>query len=831
MFHRSRVSRTPAPRPSSKLGRALALLALLGLAIMGSPSPVAQSAPEGAPLRRLPPRVLPSTPAASPRLQAVPAPYGQCVEIVAQRWQEDNWEIYAFRGDGSDLRRLTQNTVWDGAPSMGATCDLIVFESDRDGPIELYAMDRTGGDLQRLTFSSVDNYWPALSPDGAHVAFRRDAEEQAEIYTLRRSDGAITRLTHNSHYDDRPAWSPDAQIVFVSDPSNAYLDYLWIMNADGSDARELLSGPVASAPQWSPTGERIAFAAYPDGSSFAELWVVNADGSDARQVFKSTNPTTGAIPGGWTPDGRYILYEEAEWVQIDGEWFISESSIYMLNPDNVAERYLASPDGVYMAPAVALCDKNPPTSSVNTLPATSSMPFLVTWAGEDACSPTIEFQIQYRRGPAGSWQDWPVSPGQPWTTETQAHFGLAAAGETVFFRSRARDQAGNVEPWPPEDGDTYTTIVTVGPTHTPAVTPSPTPTLAVTPSPTPTVSPDVAFAGAVRDVRGVPIAGALVRGVAPPAPDAEAHTGAGGGYSFQIHKGAFAVQASATGYMPTSLQRPHPAAVAGATLYLSATPELLTNGGFESGRAGWYSRGIVDTVTTSWSHGARVARLGQPLAGAALRSALFDAWPSYGLWQQLTIPSAMENPTLSWVYALPGEAPAGMLQVLIGPVGAPVAVWSASRPTAWGTLPGGEGYPAWQHAHLDLSPWRDQTVQIEFAYTPGGAGRYALLDAVSVSPWLTPRVDGVAPSALAVGQAATLNIYGANLEADAQVFLGNLALVAQRIDGGRMQATFEGDLPSGRYDLFVENPSGRRSGLPQAVRIGGHVALPLISRR
>ncbi len=823
MFHRPRVSRTPAPRPSSKLGRALALLALLGLAIMGSPSPVAQSAPEGGvPLRRLPPRVLPSAPAAPQSLKAVPAPYGQCVEVVAQRWQDDNWEIYAFRGDGSDLRRLTHNAVWDGAPTVGATCDLIVFESDRDDPTELYAMDRHGGDLQRLTFSSVDNYWPALSPDGSHVAFRRGADEQAEIHILRRSDGAVTRLTHNSYYDDRPAWSPDgAQIVFVSDPSDAYLDYLWIMNADGSDAYELLSGPVASAPKWSPTGERIAFAAYPGGSSFAELWVVNADGSGARQVFKSTNATTGAVPGGWTPDGRYILYEEAEWVQLDGDWFISDSSIYMLNPDNVAERYLVSPAGVYMAPAVAFCDKTPPTSWVNTLPATSSMPFLVSWSGEDACSPTIEFQIQYRRGPAGSWQEWPVSPGQPWTTETQAHFGLAAAGETVFFRSRARDQSGNVESWPPGDGDTYTAIITVGPT--------PTPTL--TPSPTPTVSPDVAFAGAVRDVRGVPIAGALARGVAPPAPDVEARTGAGGGYSFQIHKGAFAVHASAPGYMAASLQRPHPAAIAGATLYLSAAPELMANGGFESGRAGWYSRGIVDTVATSWGHGARVARLGQPLAGSALRSAILDTWPSYGLWQQVAIPHNMENPTLSWVYALPREAPAGTLRVLIGPVGAPVAVWSATRPTAWGTLPGGEGYPAWEHAHLDLSPWRGQTVQIEFAYTPGGAGRYALLDAVSVSPWLTPRVDGVSPSALAVGQAATLNIYGANLEAGAQVFLGTRALSAQRIDSGRMQATFGGDLPSGRYDLFVENPSGRRSGLPQAVRIGGHVALPLIRRR
>ncbi len=818
MFHRPRVSRTPPPRPSLRLGRALALLALLGLAILGSPSPVAQSASEGVPLRRLPPRVLPSAPAAPQSLKAVPAPYGQCVEIVAQGWQDDNWEIYAFRGDGSNLRRLTDNTVWDGAPSMGATCDLIVFESDRDGPTELYAMDRTGGDLQRLTFSSVDNYWPALSPDGAHVAFRRGVNEQAEIHVLRRSDGAITRLTHNNHYDDRPAWSPSGdQIVFVSDPTNQYLDYLWVMNADGSNARELLSGPIASAPKWSPTGERIAFAAYPGGASFAELWVVNADGGGARQVYKSTNPTTGAIPGGWTPDGRYILYEEAEWVQLDGQWFISDSSIYMLNPNNAAERYLVSPAGVYMAPAASLCDKTPPTSQVQPLPATSSMPFLVTWSGEDACSPTIEFQIQYRRGQAGSWQDWPVTPGQPWTTATQAHFDLAAVGETVFFRSRARDQAGNVEPWPPGDGDTYTTIISVGPT--------PTPTL--TPSPTPTVSPDVTFTGAVRDVRGVAIAGALVRGVVPSAPDVEARTGAGGGFGFRVPQGALTVQASAPGYMAASLQRPHPAAIAGASLYLSAAPELMANGGFESGTAGWYTRGLVDTVSTSWAHGARVARLGQPLSGAALP----DAWPSYGLWQQVAIPHNMENPTLSWVYALPREAPAGTLRVLIGPEEAPVAVWSASRPTTWGTLPGGERYPAWEHAHLDLSPWRGQTVQIEFAYTPGGAGRYALLDAVSVSPWLTPRVDGVAPSALAVGQPATFTIRGANLGVGAQVFLGTRALSAQRIDDGRMQATFGGDLPSGRYDLVVQNPSGCRSGLPQAVRIGGHVDLPLIRRR
>ncbi|MBC7234300.1 MAG: PD40 domain-containing protein [Chloroflexi bacterium] len=808
------------------------LAARLGQA--GGASPPTQRYAADVSLRRLPARVLPADrpgprPAAASLLD-VPAPYADCIEVVAQYWQDDNWEVYAFAAGGSNLRRLTDSAGWDGAPSLGRLCGYVAFESERDGSLDLYIMDRNGGNLQQLIDEEEGDYWPALSPDGARVAFRRGGDTdyaQAELYLLRLSDRALTRLTDNSAYDDRPTWSPDgSKLAFISDRLEADTDTIWVMNADGSDPQQLLAEPVASSPKWSPSGERLAFAAYPPGVEFGELWVVDADGSDARQVYKAAGATTSARPGGWTFDGRYIIYEEATWTQHTGQWFVTTSEVYMIDPDNPSARYRLSPDGIWMAPAAALCDGVPPTSRVNALPASSTLPFTVSWSGSDACSPTLEFQIQYRRGASGSWQDWAVTPGQSWTTATQASFGLAAPGETVYFRSRARDIAGNIEGWPSGNGDAQTTISS-------GATLTPTPTA----SPTPTPAPTRVFVGAVRDVRGVPIPEASARLL--PDAQAEARAGPGGYYQLPIpSEGAFHVEVSASGYAAQVLWRPDASALQGAAVYLSAAPELLLNGSFESAGAAWYARGSVSYLEVPWGfcpqprcfgqNGARVARLG--VTAGALGAAEV-AWPNYGLWQYVTIPAAMQNPTLSWVYALPEGGSVGTLRALVGPEGAQSQVWSSDRPSAWPRLPNGERYPAWEHGQVDLTPWRGQTVRVEIAYTPGSVGTWALIDAVSLSPWVTPYIERVVPSGVGVGQSANITVYGSNLEPGAQLYLGQRALPSEWSSSNRLQGIVGADMPRGRYDVYVANPSGRRGALVQGFIVGGRLELPLIRRR
>jgi hypothetical protein len=67
----------------------------------------------------------------------------------------------------------------------------------------------------------------------------------------------------------------------------------------------------------------------------------------------------------------------------------------------------------------------------------------VGWAGADSVSGIAAYDIQVKDGPEGPWADWLAG-----TTDTAAFF-TGKSGRYYFFRSRARDRAGNEELYPP----------------------------------------------------------------------------------------------------------------------------------------------------------------------------------------------------------------------------------------------------------------------------------------------------------------------------------------------------------------------------------------------
>jgi hypothetical protein len=90
------------------------------------------------------------------------------------------------------------------------------------------------------------------------------------------------------------------------------------------------------------------------------------------------------------------------------------------------------------------CETVPPVSRVLPLLPVQFFPnFTVRWSGFDLGGSGLKcFDLQYRDGRFGPWHDWLTC-----TTATQAVFhGLA--GHFYYFRSRAVDNAGNVEAWP-----------------------------------------------------------------------------------------------------------------------------------------------------------------------------------------------------------------------------------------------------------------------------------------------------------------------------------------------------------------------------------------------
>jgi len=97
---------------------------------------------------------------------------------------------------------------------------------------------------------------------------------------------------------------------------------------------------------------------------------------------------------------------------------------------------------------LSLPDTTPPTTSMAALPTQSDPAFTVSWSGSDGPqgSGVKNYDVQYNDVTAGTgWRDWLLA-----TTATSARFvGISAyPTHTYQFRTRARDNAGNVGTYP-----------------------------------------------------------------------------------------------------------------------------------------------------------------------------------------------------------------------------------------------------------------------------------------------------------------------------------------------------------------------------------------------
>ena len=183
-------------------------------------------------------------------------------------------------------------------PQAGGT---IVFASDRaNGDRELYVVNRDGSGLRRLTFNSLFERQAAWSPDRTRIAFSAaDGTGNWDIYVIDASGGPELRLTTDPGRDDSPQWTPDGRIVYQHE------NRAWIVGADGSGAAELPTGPGdALTPTVSSKGT-LAFSSNRAGSTWA-IYTMQLDGKGLRQV---TFPTAGQdVQPRFSPNGTDIAF-------------------------------------------------------------------------------------------------------------------------------------------------------------------------------------------------------------------------------------------------------------------------------------------------------------------------------------------------------------------------------------------------------------------------------------------------------------------------------------------------------------------------------------------
>ena len=102
-------------------------------------------------------------------------------------------ELFIMNTDGSNLRRLTNNSIPDWYPSCSPTADKILFVS-KDGPglnDNIYTMNYDGSGITKLSSLPGDNDDPYFSPDGTQIIFTNNNSGNFDMYIMN-ADGTNT---------------------------------------------------------------------------------------------------------------------------------------------------------------------------------------------------------------------------------------------------------------------------------------------------------------------------------------------------------------------------------------------------------------------------------------------------------------------------------------------------------------------------------------------------------------------------------------------------------------------------------------------------------------
>ena len=422
--------------------------------------------------------------------------------VVFASKRDGDYEIFAVNVDGSQLTQLTFDGTDDVNPAWSPDGTQIAFQSYRDGQAEVYIMNADGSGQARLTNDADYDGEPNWSPDATQLAFVSRRSGGYRVYVMPAGGGAATGMS-NQAYSGHPIWSPDGNTIsYEADGNNDGWLEIWFVDADGTDQRNV----ITLIPQhdainggWAPDNRYLAYTAvhyinyqgnwyWTDATNWAygigfihgprltsgtTDWNFRWQSTDSSAPQSQLTGLPAASPGpihvSWSanePGGSGVRGYSLEVSEGAGPWQAWLSEVTTTSADYPGQgghtysfRIRAWDWSFNIEPWPSVPNA---TTTVEALPpgtaASSLQPFvrggaLISWGGSDPGGSGIaNYDVQYRVGLGGAWTTW-----QSATIATSRTF-TGTAGQTLYFRSRGRDRAGNVEDWPAGDGDTHVTF-------------------------------------------------------------------------------------------------------------------------------------------------------------------------------------------------------------------------------------------------------------------------------------------------------------------------------------------------------------------------------------
>ena len=238
--------------------------------------------------------------------------------------------ISPIEGEGRPPRRVTDwNRALDGVAWMPDGKELIYsldgrlwrISADlpspgRGSPIQDVPMQASGVTISRPAAGQPVRL--AFQTFRQQISFRRIDLHSAV------KDGSISgifQFAPTTRSNVSPGrFSPDgSKVAFASNRGSESLE-LWVAASDGSNPQQLTSFGAASGMLvggWSPDGKRVLFDTAIDGNH--DVYVISVDGG--QPVKLTTSPSIDLLAD-WSPDGRWIYYTSGNSGVVSNIWRI-----------------------------------------------------------------------------------------------------------------------------------------------------------------------------------------------------------------------------------------------------------------------------------------------------------------------------------------------------------------------------------------------------------------------------------------------------------------------------------------------------------------------------
>ncbi len=206
--------------------------------------------------------------------------------IAFERFDGNDFEVWAADPDGGNAVQLTNNLADDYAPAWSPNGQRLAYVSEVTGNADIYIVDiQTNALVQVTNHPGTD-----VEPDwaGTLIAFQSDRDGDNEVWVI--DDGLMSpavQLTANGADDRDPHWyAGGTMIVFSSDRAGS--QDIFVMAANGSGQTVIISHPAEDRePEVSPDQSKVLFVSSRSGGP-DEIWVARIDGSNPlRAVIAS----------------------------------------------------------------------------------------------------------------------------------------------------------------------------------------------------------------------------------------------------------------------------------------------------------------------------------------------------------------------------------------------------------------------------------------------------------------------------------------------------------------------------------------------------------------